>query len=96
MAQQIDPVQFDEFLSNADTIFAQIEQEGKGVVVEHDGILFSVKMKRSKPKKRAITSQDSLLHIVGLGASSGPTDTSTNKHRYLADAYDAPGDLHNL
>ena len=83
MAQQIDPVQFDDFLSNADTIFAQIEQEGKGVIVEHDGILFSVKMKRSKPRKRAITSQDSLLHIVGLGASHGPTDTSTNKHRFV-------------
>ncbi|MHB8597507.1 MAG: hypothetical protein ACYDER_11935 [Ktedonobacteraceae bacterium] len=93
MAQQIDPVQFDEFLSNADSIFAQIEQEGKGVLVEHDGTLFSVKMKRAKTKKRAITSQDSLLHIVGLGASQGPTDTSTNKHRYLADA---AGDTHNL
>ncbi len=95
MAQQIDPVQFDEFLSNADSIFAQIEQEGKSVLVEHDGALFSVKMKRSrtKTKKRAITSQDSILHIVGIGASHGPTDTSTNKHRYLADASD---DLHNL
>ena len=92
MAQQIDPVQFDEFLSNADSIFAQIEQEGKGVLVEHDGILFSVKMKRSKTKKRAITSQDSILHIVGLGASQGPTDTSMNKHRYLADA---AGDTHS-
>ncbi len=66
MAQQVEPVPFDEFLSNAAPIFAQIEQEGKGVLVEHDGALFSVKMKRPKTKKggRAITSQDSILHIT--------------------------------
>ena len=93
MAQQLEPVTFDEFLSNAASIFAQIEQEGKSVLVEHDGTLFSVKMKRPKAKKggRAITPHDSLLHIIGIGASQGPTDTSTNKHRYLADA---SGDLH--
>ena len=95
MAQQLEPITFDEFLSNAASIFEQIERDGKDVLVEHDGVLFSVKMKRSKTKKRsrAITSQDSILHIVGIGASQGPTDTSTNKHRYLADA---SGDLHNL
>ncbi len=94
MAQEIKPVSFDEFLSNADSIFAQIEQEGKGFLVEHDGVLFSVEMKRSRTKKhsRAITAQDSLLHIVGIGASSGATDTSVNKHSYRADA---SSDLHN-
>jgi hypothetical protein len=93
MAQQLESVTFDEFLSNATSIFVRMEQEGKGILVEHDGVLFSVKMKRSKIKKRsrAITSQDSILHIIGIGASQGPTDTSTNKHRYLADA---SGDLH--
>ena len=95
MAQQLEPVTFDEFLSNAASIFAQIEREGKGVVVEHDGALFSVEMKQPRTKKRGrgITSQDSLLHIIGIGASQGPTDTSTNKHRYLADA---AGDLHDV
>src|SRR5216684_6701070 len=88
MAQQLEPVTFDEFLSNAASIFAQIEQEGKGVLVEHDGALFSVEMKRPRTKKRGrgITSQDSNLHIIGNGDSQGPTDTYTNKHRYLADA----------
>jgi hypothetical protein len=92
MAQQLEPVTFDEFLSNAASIFARIAQEGKGVLVEHDGALFSVEMKRPSTKKggRGITSQDSILHIIGIGASWGPTDTSTNKHRYLADA---TGDL---
>jgi hypothetical protein len=93
MAQQLEPVQFDEFVSNAASIFSQIEKEGKGVVVEHDSTLFSVKMKRSKTKMRkVITSQDSLLHIIGIGESKGSTDTSTNKYKYLADAY---GDLHS-
>ncbi len=93
MAQQLEPVQFDEFLSNADSIFSQIEKDGKGVLVEHDGTFFSVKVKRSKTKTRGriITPQDSILHIIGIGESKGPTDTSTNKHKYLADAY---GDLH--
>ena len=94
MAQPLEPVTFDEFLSNAASIFAKIEQEGKGVLVEHDETLFSVKMKRPKTKKggRSITAQDSILHIIGIGASQGPTDTSTHKHRYLADA---AGDLHD-
>ncbi len=83
MAQQLEPVTFDEFLSNAASIFDQIERDGKDVLVEHDGV----------QKSRAITSQDSILHIIGLGASQGSTDTSTNKHRYLADA---AGDLHNI
>ena len=94
MAQQLEPVTFDEFLSNAASIFAQVEQEGKGVLVEHDGTLFSLKMKRPKTKKkgRPITSEDSVLHIIGIGASQGATNTSANKHRYLADA---AGDLHS-
>ena len=92
MAQQLEPVTFDEFLSNAASIFAQIAQGGKGVLVEHDGALFSVEVKRPRTKKggRGITPQDSILQIIGVGASQGPTDTSTNKHRYLADA---AGDL---
>ena len=92
MAQQLEPVTFDEFLSNAASIFAQIEQEGKGVLVEHDGALFSIEMKRPRAREggRRITSQDSILHIIGIGASQGPTGTSTNKYRYLADAV---GDL---
>ena len=92
MGQQLEPVTFDEFLSNAASIFTQIEQEGKGVLVERDGTLFSVEMKRPRTKKggRGITLQDSILHIISIGASHEPTDTSTNQHRSLADA---AGDL---
>jgi hypothetical protein len=42
-------------------------------------------------KSKVVTPQDSILHIIGIGESKGPTDTSTNKYKYLADAY---GDLH--
>jgi hypothetical protein len=93
MAQRREAVAFDAFLTNAASIFDQIEREGKSVLVEHDGALFTVKMKRPKTTKgsRALTSQDSILHIIGIAASQGPLDTSTNKHRYLADA---AGDLH--
>jgi hypothetical protein len=93
MAQRLESVTFDEFLSNAASIFTQIERDGKMVLVECDGALFSVKMKRPKTKKRsrALTAQDSIFHIIGIGASQGPIDTSRNKHRYLADA---SGDLH--
>ncbi len=95
MTQQLEPMTFDDFLSNAASIFAQIERDGKNVLVERDGALFSVKMKRPKTKKRShtITSQDSILHIIGIGASQGEADTSSNKHRYLADAF---GDLHTI
>ena len=39
---------------------------------------------------RPVTADDPLWGIVGM-IDDGPTDVSTNKHRYLADAY---GDLH--
>lgn len=93
MAKQLEPVAFDEFLSNAASIFEQIERDGQDVLVEHDGALFSVKMKQAKTKKRrrTLTSQDSIFHIIGIGATQGAADTSSNKHRYLADA---SSDLH--
>ena len=95
MAQQLEPLAFEEFLSNAASIFEEIERDGIDVLVEHDGVLFYVQMKQPKTKKRsrAITSQDSILHIIGIGASQGSIDTSTNKHRYLAGA---AGDLHKI
>ncbi len=39
MAQRLEPLTFDEFLSNAASIFAQIERDGKNVLVERDGAL---------------------------------------------------------
>ena len=31
--------------------------------------------------------EDPFWKIVGIGASAGATDVSTNKHKYLADAF---------
>jgi len=55
-----------------------------------------LKPRTSKPKRRApathrgkpFTTDDSLWTLVGLGKSSGPTDVSVNKDKYLAEAYD--------
>jgi hypothetical protein len=41
----------------------------------------------NRPTTRATSKDDPLWNIVGIGRSKGPTDTSANKHRYLADAY---------
>lgn len=37
---------------------------------------------------RPFTMDDALWSIVGIGKSKDPTDVSTNKSKYLADAYD--------
>ncbi|MDO8672751.1 MAG: hypothetical protein Q7O66_15170 [Dehalococcoidia bacterium] len=43
--------------------------------------------KRTRIKGRPIRRDDPLWNIVGIGRSSGPTDVSVNKHKYLAEAY---------
>ena len=47
----------------------------------------------SIPEGRPVTRNDSLFKIIGMFDSGpdGPTDVSTNKHKYLAEAY---ADLH--
>lgn len=40
-----------------------------------------------RPTGKATSKEDPLWNIVGIGRSKGPTDTSTNKQRYLAEAY---------
>ena len=41
---------------------------------------------RSTSRGKALTRDDALWNIVGLGRS-GARDVSTNKHKYLAEAY---------
>lgn len=48
-------------------------------------------LKRSIPRGRPTSAKDPLWALVGIGASEGPGDISSNKHKYLADAY---SDLH--
>lgn len=39
------------------------------------------------PRGRSAGADDPLWQLVGAGASEGPGDVSTQKHRYLAEAY---------
>lgn len=86
------PVQFDEFLTHAAAIFDEVAA-GKQVVVKRDGQLvrLSPARRRAKRRPRHFSMDDPLWDIVGIGHSHGPTDVSTNKHKYLADA---AADLH--
>lgn len=43
---------------------------------------------RTSHSKR-LSREDSLWGIVGIGRSEGPSDISSNKHKYLAEAYAA-------
>ena len=40
-----------------------------------------------QPRGRRLTKDDPLFGIIGIGHSEGPTDVSTNKHKYLSEAY---------
>jgi antitoxin (DNA-binding transcriptional repressor) of toxin-antitoxin stability system len=86
------PVQFDEFMTHAAAIFDEVAA-GRQVVVQRDGQLvrLSPARKRAKRRPRHFSMDDPLWDIVGVGRSSGPTDVSSNKHKYLADAV---ADLH--
>jgi hypothetical protein len=82
------PVQFEEFAAHLDAIFDQVEAQGEGITVERGGKLFALrpKRRRSPRKSRRITADDPLWDIVGIGRSHGPTDVSSNKYKYVADA----------
>jgi excisionase family DNA binding protein len=41
---------------------------------------------------KVLTPDSSFFKLVGIGRSSGPTDVSTNKHKYIADAIQASHD----
>jgi hypothetical protein len=47
--------------------------------------------KRRVLRGRPTSADDPLWKLVGIGESEGPGDVSTNKYKYLADAY---ADLH--
>jgi hypothetical protein len=45
------------------------------------------KRRRKSLKGRPTSMDDPIWNIVGMGRSDGPGDVSTNKHKYLAEAY---------
>ena len=80
-------LQFDEFISDAPTVFDEVATSDEEVVVERGGKLFSIRRKKARKLrgKRQFSPDDSLFGMIGIGAS-GKHDISTEKHKYLADA----------
>ena len=80
-------LQFDEFISDAPTVFDEVATSNEEVVIERGGKLFSIRRKKARKLrgKRQFSPDDSLFDMIGIGAS-GKHDISTEKHKYLADA----------
>lgn len=82
-------IAYEEFIANAAAIFDQVAAEGTGLLVERGGQVFEIvpRAKRGKRKTGILDPHDSMRDIIGMAETSGPTDVSENKHKYLADAY---------
>jgi hypothetical protein len=53
-----------------------------------DVAVLSPAPKRPRTKRsRAFTKDDALFGLIGIGESPGPTDVSTQKHKYILEAY---------
>jgi hypothetical protein len=97
MSTKQDTISYEEFVASVSDVFEQVAS-GRTVTVERNGTLFTLRTaptqsgRRGKP--RGLTPSEPLLEIIGLGGiidDTGPTDVSTNKHKYFADA---AADLH--
>jgi hypothetical protein len=88
MASGAKPLTFEEFAERLSAVFDQVEAQGEEITVEREGKLFTLrpKRKRSRRKGGPITADDPLWDIVGIGKSKGPTDVSSNKYKYVAEA----------
>ena len=87
-----DTIPFEDFIAHAAALFDEVAS-GRSVTVEQDGQLIrlsSVRRPKRRPRRES-SLDDPLRDIVGIGHYTGPTDVSSNKHKYLADA---AADLH--
>ena len=88
MAQKLRVVPFGEFVVNLTSILDELTREQTAIVVERDGQRYRLEPQRHPEQQgRPFTMEDPFWKIVGIGASVGATDVSTNKHKYLADAF---------
>lgn len=84
--KQAEAVRFDDFIEHAPALFDEAEA-GRDITVERNGSLFRLSpLRPTRRRRRKLSADDPLWDIVGLGRSEGPTDVSTNKHKYLAEA----------
>lgn len=88
MAEDAKPIQFEEFAANLSAVFDQVARQEEPITVERQGLLFVLrpKARRRARKPRHFSFDDPLFDIIGIGRSTGPTDVSSNKHKYIADA----------
>ncbi len=87
MAQKLRVVPFGEFAVNLTSILDELTREQMAIVIERDGRRYRMDPQRpTEHQGRPFTMEDPFWKIVGIGASAGATDVSTNKHKYLADA----------
>lgn len=88
-----EPIQFDEFITNAAAILEGMEVGGKGVLIEWRGKVYTIrpKSRRNRHKHAQFTEEDSIFKLAGAGRSAEPTDIAKHKHDYLAEA---AADLH--
>ena len=88
MAQKLRVVPFNEFVVNLTSILDELTREQTAIVVERDGRRYRLEHQRpAEQQGRPFTMGDPFWKIVGIGASVGATDVSTNKHKHLADAF---------
>ena len=88
MAQKLRVVPFKEFVVNLTSILDELTREQTAIVVECNGRRYRMEPERpAEHQGRPFTMEDPLWNIVGIGASAGATDVSTNKHKSLADAF---------
>lgn len=81
-----EPVPFADFLAGASRLFEHAETDGTGLLVEYDGAVYSVRIRR-RARRRRFTERDSIFNLEGIGHSDEPTDVGAHKQEYLADAY---------
>ena len=62
----------------------RLQRDGQDVAVINPARPFAGRMRR---RQIPLNHDDALWGIVGLIADDGPADVSSNKHRYLAEAY---------
>lgn len=93
MAKELKPVDVanhPELLRLAEEVRATREPRLLRRESEDLAIVTPIRPARQRASRaRVLTKDDSLFKIVGIAALSKdePTDVSTNKHKYLADAY---------
>lgn len=96
MAQEIKSIDIGD---NPDLlrIVEEVRTSNEPRALRHDNQVVAILRPARRPRKprapagRPTSSSDPLWKLIGIGASEGPGDVSTDKHRYLADAY---GDRH--